>query len=243
MSWLFSRALAADYFRAVFTGDHGEQFVRSRLTRMPPAHWYTDKTTDHCPPSLYGMTSAPSTVSNGWELLTWFREDFLAKTSRPLATAPESTESDRGSGPRWRGSFAKYDPGSRSWKTPQLSLVEGSTEFSGTWPTWGWMRDGECYAHPMLERITGAQESGLWPTPYGFQAGNGPDGNEYSTFVRKWAASHPSPTVNCGMTSAAELCLNPSFVESQMGWPTEWTDLKPLPTDRFQQWQQRHGGS
>lgn len=27
----------------------------------------------------------------------------------------------------------------------------------------------------------------LWPTPYGFQAGNGPDGNEFSTAVRNWA--------------------------------------------------------
>lgn len=26
----------------------------------------------------------------------------------------------------------------------------------------------------------------MWPTPYGFQAGNGPDGNEFSTAVRQW---------------------------------------------------------
>lgn len=34
--------------------------------------------------------------------------------------------------------------------------------------------------------------------------------------------------------------LNPSWVEWLMGWPIGWTDLKPLETDRFQQWQQQH---
>jgi DNA (cytosine-5)-methyltransferase 1 len=36
--------------------------------------------------------------------------------------------------------------------------------------------------------------------------------------------------------------LNPTWVECYlMGWPLEWTDLKPLETDKFQEWQQQHG--
>jgi hypothetical protein len=35
--------------------------------------------------------------------------------------------------------------------------------------------------------------------------------------------------------------LNPTWVEWLMGWPLEWTDLKPLETDKYQQWQQQHG--
>jgi hypothetical protein len=34
--------------------------------------------------------------------------------------------------------------------------------------------------------------------------------------------------------------LNPKWVEWLMGWPLGWTDLKPLETDKFQQWQQQH---
>ena len=34
--------------------------------------------------------------------------------------------------------------------------------------------------------------------------------------------------------------LNPTWVEWLMGWPLEWTDLKPLEMDKFQQWQQQH---
>jgi hypothetical protein len=32
-----------------------------------------------------------------------------------------------------------------------------------------------------------------------------------------------------------------SASEMLMLWPIEWTDLKPLETDKFQQWQQQHG--
>lgn len=34
--------------------------------------------------------------------------------------------------------------------------------------------------------------------------------------------------------------LNPTWVEWLMGWPLGWTDLKPLATDRFREWQQQH---
>jgi hypothetical protein len=37
--------------------------------------------------------------------------------------------------------------------------------------------------------------------------------------------------------------LNPTWVEWLMGWPQEWTDLKPLATDKFQKWQQQSGES
>lgn len=35
--------------------------------------------------------------------------------------------------------------------------------------------------------------------------------------------------------------LNPAWVEWLMGWPIGHTELKPLETDRFQEWQQQHG--
>jgi hypothetical protein len=37
--------------------------------------------------------------------------------------------------------------------------------------------------------------------------------------------------------------LNPTWVEWLMGWPLEWTDLKPLGTDKFQAWLHLHGTS
>ena len=35
--------------------------------------------------------------------------------------------------------------------------------------------------------------------------------------------------------------LNPLFAELIMMWPVGWTDLKPLETAKFQEWQQQHG--
>lgn len=35
--------------------------------------------------------------------------------------------------------------------------------------------------------------------------------------------------------------LNPDWVEWLMGWPIGHTDLKPLATDKFREWQQQHG--
>lgn len=36
--------------------------------------------------------------------------------------------------------------------------------------------------------------------------------------------------------------LNPTWVEWLLGWPLEWTELKPLATDKFRQWRQLHSG-
>ena len=36
--------------------------------------------------------------------------------------------------------------------------------------------------------------------------------------------------------------LNPPWVEWLMGWPSGWTDLKPLAMAKFHEWQQQHGG-
>ncbi len=35
--------------------------------------------------------------------------------------------------------------------------------------------------------------------------------------------------------------MSADWTEWLMGWPTGWTDLKPLATDRFQQWLRAHG--
>jgi hypothetical protein len=63
------------------------------------------------------------------------------------------------------GSLARFDPVSSSWKTPQCSLVEGLDKFSETWPRWGTMRNGVCWARTTPERPTSESESGSWPTP------------------------------------------------------------------------------
>ena len=110
----------------------------------PQASWLPAKTTAPLSLSRSGMTYARLTDAHGEAVLTWSREGFRARISASQGQGQGSTPSDPGSGKRWRGSFAKYDPHTSSWKTPQRSLLGGFAEFSGTWPRWGMMRSGEC---------------------------------------------------------------------------------------------------
>jgi hypothetical protein len=68
-----------------------------------------------------------------------------------------------------------------------------------------------------------------WPTP---TAHNAKETNAPSE------ANRNEPT----LASRVGGHLNPMWVEWLIGWPLGWTDLKPLETDRFQAWQQQHGG-
>lgn len=63
------------------------------------------------------------------------------------------------------GSFAQFGPDGWSLKTSQLSLLEGSEPFSGTWPRSGLMRNGIAYRLPPLVRRIDVIGSGSLPTP------------------------------------------------------------------------------
>lgn len=50
-----------------------------------------------------------------------------------------------------------------AWGTPEVSLLCGHlVPFSGTWPTSGSMRSGECFERPTREPRTDASECSSW---------------------------------------------------------------------------------
>jgi hypothetical protein len=163
MSWHFSRALVAGFSEATYLD--GAPSAPSNTTPTPEAFYWPDKTTEHSRLSRFGMTSEPLMGVRGEDLLTWFREVSLAKTSAQRDEATDWTASEVGSGRKWLGLLARFDRDSRSWRTPQCSLLEGLDEFSATWPRWGSMRNGESWERQIAEPPTSATESGLWPTP------------------------------------------------------------------------------
>jgi hypothetical protein len=65
------------------------------------------------------------------------------------------------------------------WPTPNVPSQGGSG--LNTMPT------------DRKEQIKLHHVAAMWPTPHGFQAGNGPDGNEFSTRVRREMDSWPTP--------------------------------------------------
>ena len=306
MSWLYSQALVVEYLAA--SCSDGAPFAPLSGKPTPQAYCAPDRTTAHSRLSRFGMTCAPLTADRGAELLTWYLAAFHAKT----LAQPERVQASKASavecGQKWPASSARYDHDLRLWKTAQCSLLEGLDVYSETWPRWGTMRGGECWAQLMPVLRTSATASGLWLTPtcmnieptddrrtkraqYRATVGRQdlPGGLAEQVMTRKFwptatARDWKGANTEQGLTrkdgksrmdqlaNAVEFAtpqardfrtgqesrwdnpaktrnlndqlggqLNPTWVEWLMGWPLEWTDLKPLATDKFPQWLRSHG--
>lgn len=105
----------------------------------------------------------------------------------------------------------------RLWPTPCATDHKGAGKQ-------GALRDRLDYA---VER--GATKSKTYATPQArdFRTGQ----------TSRWEDPNRSRNLNDQIGGQ----LNPTWVEWLMGWPIGHTDLKPLATDKFQQWQQQHG--
>ena len=197
MSWLYSQALVAAF--SADTCSDGARSALSSGTPTPRAFCAPDKMTAFSRPSRFGMTFGPLTDDLGAELLTWFLAASRARTSASPAKATDSTACDPDCGRKWRGSLARYDHDSRSWKTAQHSLLGDSDEFSETWPRWGTTRGGELFLLPTPGHLTGASESGLWQTPIANDAQKRGDFDPIRSYglagaVKLW----PTPTSSLG---------------------------------------------
>ena len=166
MSWLYSQALVAEY-----SAENSLDGVPcAPLSVMPTQHpfWHRDKMTDFSKRSPSGLTCAVLTADLGADLLTWFREDSLAKTSAQRERVPASKAAEADCGEKWRGLSVKFDRDSCGWKTHHCLFQEDLDWSSLTLPAWGMMQDGELW-----ERTTqglpiggsGSGSGGNWPTP------------------------------------------------------------------------------
>ena len=215
----------------------GEQCALWSGTHMPRASWLPVKMTESCLLSRSGMMYKPLTDNLGEELLMSYLEDFRAKTSQVQEEEPALTESEAECGDTWQESLARYDPSSCSWKTAHCLFQEDLPESSVILPKWGMMQDGECWERTMSLPPTKDNEFGLWPTPQRVDyKGTSRDSafqqraaqyNLWSMGQREYSTIYPSPTA----------------YEAIMGWPTQWTELKPLEMDKFQRWLDLHGMS
>ena len=218
MSWHYLRVQEEESLQDICSG--GEQLppLKSKITH---AEFYCNgKLMDSYLDSLSGTTFVHSMESLGEEKSMLYRVDFHVRTLVPQEKVQDLTEKGQDFGEKWQGSFTKYNPDSCSWKTHQCSFLGDLDEFLETWPRWGSMRTGECYQLPMSEQNINETEYGLWPTP-----------------------TTPSGGGNCGGSGAYKNAIkngthiphsiNPSLYEWLMGWPTGWTDLKPLEMDKF----------
>jgi hypothetical protein len=242
MSWLFSQALVEAYLGGNFLG--GEQSVPLSGSHTQQAYCAPDKMTGFSHLFQSGMTYKPLTANHGEALLMSYLEAFHAKTSQYRGGGQELMEKDQECGEKWRGSFTKYSPGLRLWKTHQCSLLGGLEQFSETWPAWGLMRDGECWEQQTLEQTIRGTEFGLlqkWPTP---DASCGQRGTQPKWTPKRKSGHQAQYTINQAVRDMEQNTggkLNPMWLEWVMGWPLGWTDVKPSEMDKCHFVPQQHG--
>lgn len=228
MSWLFSRALVEE-FSAATSWDGAPS---APLSVMPTQHkfWRNDKMMDASQLSRFGLTCAVLTEDHGEALLTWFRADSRVRTYQLPGMASASMVSAPASGARWLESSVRYDRDSYSWRTHRCLWDEALPWSSVTLPSWGMTRSGFVFRHPTAERPISAIGSGLWPTPVR---------RDYRSPGRSRLERTGSKAGEC-LPQVVGGQLNPDWVEWLMGWPTGWTDLKPLEMAKFHEWQRQH---
>lgn len=202
----------------------------------------SDSGTECCPSSPSGTMCVPLTEDRGEGSWMSYPEGSRARISAQRVRVRALTESGVVSGLKCTESFARFDHDSRSWRTPQCSLLEDLDVYSETWPKSGMMRRGVCWELPMSVRPTEGTESGflqkmLYPTPI---AHNAKEMGCLSDLRRK--------TLGLGTLAATGQlgprgALNPVWVEWLMGWPLGWTDLNALETARFRLWLRVHSKS
>jgi hypothetical protein len=174
-------------------------------------------------------------VGRGEELLTSWLAAFPVRTLVWQEREPESKASEAECGKRWYGLFARFDHQKLKWRTPQCSLLEDWTLFSETWPRWGSMRNGECFLRNPVDFLTDESGSGsreLVPTPTACdhkgsgrpRLERGPNNNLRDFCKINFKLQYPP--------------VKP--VEWLMWWPIGHTDLKPLETAKYREWQQQH---
>ena len=246
MSWLFSQALVAEYSAATCSAGAPS----APLSVMPTQHrfWRNDKPMDCSRLSRFGLMCAVLTDGHGEALLTWFREDFLARTSRPRGTDMGSMAGARGFGSRWQELSMRYDPNSSAWKTHQCLWEEDLPWSSVTLPTWGMTRAGVLWERLIsaphinetgsgsLPKTQDAPTTRKWPTPVASMS----KGSSMASLTRKSGVDRSNDRLDHAVMASDGGHLNPEWTEWLMGWPIGWTDLKPLEMDKFQSWRRQH---
>lgn len=211
-------------------------FVRSKLNLTAAKSSCNASATECSRGSRSGTTCGPLTDDPGAESSIASAAVFPVRTSAAQAEAQASTASGLDCGPSSPGSLARYNPGSRSWRTAQCLLDGGLEEYSETFPRWGTMRNGELFQQPTPELPICANAFGFWhPTPCARDWKGASDGQNLD--VSRWTSWLHFTHFHATKTTYP----NPCCSEAVMGWPIMWSALKPLAMDKYRQWLSSHG--
>jgi len=216
--------------------------IQSERAKSCPIHvtcCSQDSETASFQASLYGTTWQPSTEIPGADQLTFFAEDSHAKTSqhKEQTTEPrrELMEIAQAFGVNMRDSLMKCGLDLSLPKTPRTSELKDLLPCSKTLPAWGMMLDGVSLELATLARIITERESGYLPTVLATDWKGGCTAIRKDRGTQRLDQWRDYVKIKHGMTYP-----HPTHSELRMGWPQNWTDLRPLVTDKFRSVQQWH---
>ena len=133
MSYTFLVASGEESWAASFSDIPAS--VLSRLNLTEEKSCSNGNEMESCQDSPSGTTLQPSMANHGVEKSISCAEGFPVRTSAsPPTQKQELPAREVDSGLKCHEWFAKLDPVSFSWKTPQLCLFEESKPFSVIWP-------------------------------------------------------------------------------------------------------------
>ena len=223
MSWHYLQEQAAAFSLADYLA--GLRSARAKSSPTPEPSYSTTRNSEISPTSPSGTTSAPLTENHSEATSTSLQEASPVRTSRQLEKVPASQAPAPAYGLKCTESFAKYDPATHSWKTPQCSLLADLDEYSETWPKSGIMLHGACWELPTAAHPTAGIESGflhMMPLP---------------TARTGWSPGETWPTPQATdykrTNDSLQTCLNRQFNGHQIGLP-ETVRIRMLPTPTCQ---------
>ena len=262
MSWHYSLEQEADFSLPDYLD--GLRSQRSRSSDTPAKSSCSDSGMDTLSRSQSGTMCEPSMVAPGVDSLMLFRGDFPAKTSARRVKVRDLPEPVVAFGLSICESLRKYGLDMSSRKTVRTCVPVDSAPSSKGLPSWGMTHDGVCWELGTSVRRTSETGCGSWlPTPQASDHITKRTSKSWKEQGRvnfclsnpEIQAMWPTPTVcgnynrkgaskssGDGLATAVGGKLNPDWVEWLMGWVPGWTDLEPLATDKFQQWQRQHSG-
>lgn len=234
MSWHCSQALVAEFSQRKCLD--GEPCARLKSIRTAERSCFDGKKKSSYRRSLSGMTYEPLTASRGVE--KWMSSVRGSRASHSVVRGSAKVKpTSETCGPKLSESFARLDRRSRCWKMfLALFPADMSVSFFEGWPRAGTMQDGIIYRRPPAAPIFLAIACGSLPrlprpvTCDGKGSGRIRHERSQAMNLRDWWNANYNfvyPPVR--------------VVEYLMGFPAGWTDLKPLETHKYRQWQQQHG--
>ena len=165
------------------------------------------------------------------EWLMSSQQDFHANRSHNLVKE-EQKKTLATCGRKLDRPLASLDPDTLSWRTSQACLISHTQdEYSQIWPRWGSIVNGELWGQMTLGFVITGSDSGWYV-------------NTPAAGSEKWGGRFEEAGGSGNKyrgTPIAREKVNPRWWEWLMGWPSMWSNLSPLETDKFQSWLQQHG--